>query len=197
MAITIGIGNNVGATTSTTVNGGRMAIGNKGDGQLCPYPIKYAGTLLGRALSTSYDTAAATYKVLIPCTAGALPDGWAYISTAKTDVPTAVFELGLYFEPTDDKLGSSGYAEDETNFIGVSSMPMLQGEKVGIPLAASQTVSVNSEIACGGSGLARVAQSGDFVIGFAELAVTTGSGTVTPTNVSFVKVKFCPVYKKA
>ena len=197
MAIKSNIGNTVNATTSYTSTGGRIASGLKGHAYKCPYPIKFPGLLLGKALSTSYDTSAGTYPVVIPCTAGALPDGWAYTTTAKTDVPAGVFELGLYFYPETANLGDSGYAEDEIYFTEISSMPCLLNEKVSIPLAASQTVSVNSEIACGGSGLARVAQSGDFVIGIAEEAISTASGTVTTTNVSYVPVKFIQSFKKA
>ena len=198
MVIRANIGNSVNATTTYQVNGGRIADGLKGHSYLTPYQIKFPGMLLTKALSTAYDSSAsATYAVAIPCTAGALPDGWAYITTQDTTVLPGVYQLGLYFLPADDNLNGSGYATDEQYFVGMTSMPIKTGEKVGLPTAASQTVLVNSEIASAGAGLVRVAQSGDFVIGFAEEAVTTTSATVTPKTVKYTPVKFCPVYKKA
>lgn len=200
MVIKANIGNSVGATTTYTVNGGRIAEGLKGHPYKTPYQIKFGALLLKKALSTTYDsTASATYAVVVPCGSGELPDGWAYTTTQRTDVLPGVYQLGLYYYPEDDLLtgGSGTYADDENNFSKLTSMPLKVGEKVGLPTAASQTISVNSEIASGANGLCKVATSGDFVIGLAEEALTTTSATVTPSTVKFTAVKFCPVYKKA
>ena len=198
MVIKANIGNSVNATNTYTVNGGRIASGLKGHAYKTPYQIKFGALLLKKALSTTYDSgASATYAVAIPCGNGERPDGWAYTTTAKTDVLPGVFQLGLYFYPEDANLGSSGYAEDEVYFTEISSMPLLVNEKVGLPVAASQTISVNSEIASAAAGLCKVATSGDVVIGLAEEAVTTGATAISTSNVKFCAVKFCYPYTKA
>lgn len=151
------------------------------DGYPTPYPLKYAGMLLKTALSTSYDaTATPTYPVAIPCGNGERPDGFAFITTARTDLygSRELFDGVDYYLPlvADRDGGSTEYATDEDDFAHAVCHPLIPGQVIGCPVAASTLIIVGDNIAAAAGGLVEVATTGDIVIGKAESLANNASG---------------------
>lgn len=174
----------VGFEPSYTVNGGRLA---EDYNQAYPVPvqIKYAGLYLKPAKSTTYDaTATPTYLVFIPCdTAGELPEGWSWKTTARTDqLPGASVSYLPLTSP----------ATSQNDFIAIAVCPIKEGEKIGVPVKGGQTILVGDEIAVAVGGFAKKAVTGDNVIGRAESNAST-----TVDGQMYVAVKHISNYKKA
>lgn len=169
------------------------------DGYPTPYPLKYAGMLLKTALSTSYDaTATPTYPVAIPCGNGERPDGFAFIDTSRTDLygSRELFTGVDYYLPlvADRDGGGSTYASSSSNFAHAVCHPLIPGQVVVMPLAASTNVVVGDEIASATGGLIEPATTGDIVIGKAESAADNSAGAAGALK---AWVKFGHQYTKA
>lgn len=162
------------------------------DGYPTPYPLKYGGMLLMTALSTTYDAAATpTYPVMIPCTNGGRPDGFAFITTARTDIygSQELFDGLDYFLPLTAARtgGSTAYAELEKDFAHAVLHPLIPGRVIGCPVAASTIIIVGDYIASATGGLVEPATTGDIVIGRAETAADNNTGDAGDKKV-WVKV---------
>ena len=148
----------IGITSTYTVHGG--LIGRGSFPYLTPYQLKYAGMPLKFATAGVYDSDADDYLVAIPCTDGGSPDGWAWLTTARTDqLPGA----DVAYKPLTANLGVGGYATDEQYFAKASVYPMKAGDLVGMPVAASTKILLNAEISRAGDGLVTTAGSGAVV----------------------------------
>lgn len=162
------------------------------DGYPTPYPLKYAGMLLKTALSTAYDSnATPTYPVAIPCGNGERPEGFAYITTARTDIygSQELFSGLDYFLPlVADRLGgSTEYATSEAKFAHAVLHPLIPGRVIVCPVAASTNIIVGDEIASAAGGLVEVATTSDIVVGKAETAANNAAGVAGALKV-WVKV---------
>lgn len=174
----------VGYNPEYSVNGGRLAE-DYNQAYPTPVQIRFAGLYLKMAKSTTYDaTATPTYLVTIPCdTAGELPEGWSWKTTARTDqLPGAAVSF----------LPETSPATLQNDFIAIAVCPIKEGEKIGVPVKGGQTIAVGDEIAVAVGGFAKKAVAGEFVIGRAESAATT-----TVDGQMFVAVKHIVAYKKA
>lgn len=181
----------IGITSTYTVNPG--LIGRGSFPYKTPYQIKYAGMPLQFATSTVYDSTADSYLVAIPCADGGKPEGWAWMTTARTDqLPGAT----LAYLPTDAHLtgGGSTYATDEAYFAKLTVYPLNSGDLVGMPVAASASILCKAEIASAGSGFVTTATSGETVFGIAELAADNSAGAA---GALCVKVRITDPYTKA
>lgn len=169
-----------GATRTYTVNGGLIGRGNFS--YETPYQIKWAGMVLDLAPAVGYDTGAAGYLVAVPCAAGASPKGWAWMTTARTD---QLIGASTTFLPLTADLtgGGSTYAEDEEDFAKITVASLVEGELVGMPMAAGVVIPINSEIAAYGDGTVTFATTGDTVFAIAEFAATNSGGAAGATYV--------------
>jgi len=174
----------VGYAPTYTVNGGRLAE-DYNQAYPTPVQIKFAGLYLKMAKSTTYDaTASPTYLVTIPCdTAGELPEGWSWKTTARTD---QLVGAPVAFLPV------TSPATSQNDFIAIAVCPIKEGEKIGVPLKGGQTIAVGDEIAVAVGGFCKKAVTGDNVIGRAESA-----GAATADGDIFIAVKHIANYKKA
>lgn len=169
------------------------------DGYPSPYPIKFPGLLLKKALSTAYDaTATPTYPVVIPCGNGERPVGYAFVDTANTAL-FGSYELlaaaDRWLPKVADRTGGgSTYTQDKNKFVAVPTTPLIPGQVIGVPVAASTSFTINDEVASAALGFAEVATTGDVVIGTAEIIVDNSTGAA---GAAFVWVKVGHQYTKA
>lgn len=158
-----------------------------------PYQIAYEGLLVETdKLSSAYDAdATPTQCVAVPADLGEYVDGWTYISTyAPHPLPGA--SNILY--PLTANIGSSGYAEDYANWTDVTVAPLIPGQLIGVPVLANTNMTMGAEVASATGGFAKVAASGQWVIGKVEWnANNTGGASGAKT----VSVRVCHQYKKA
>jgi hypothetical protein len=158
-----------------------------------PYQIAYEGLLVETdKLSSAYDAdATPTQCVAVPAAAGEYVDGWTYISTYSPH-PLPGGANVLY--PLTANIGNSGYAEDYANWADVTVAPLIPGQLIGVPVYAGQNMTQAAEVAAATGGLAKVAESGQWVVGKVEWNANNTAGT---SGAKTVSVRICHQYKKA
>jgi hypothetical protein len=186
------IGNQIGITYSTTVNGGRIAE-DYNLAYLCPFQVKYAGLLLEFASAKTYDATGGEYLVVKPATANVVPAGWSFKTSARTDL---LIGANIQFYPVTGDLtgGGNTYTEDETKFFPCTVCPMKNGELVGMPVYAGANLTLGAELACATGGFVRLATTGENVIGIAEIAANNSAGV---SGAIFAKVRVIDTHTKA
>lgn len=162
-----------------------------------PYQFTTPGRLVVLDLSSTYDAdATPTVVVAVPASSGVYVDGWTFVSTYKTHpLPGATNELFPYTaDCTATDANNIAYAEDYTKWTAVTVSPLIPGDIVGIPVAASTNLVVGTEVAASIGGYAKAAVSTNWVIGKVEVAANNSSGAAGAKNAT---VRICNPYVKS
>ena len=158
-----------------------------------PYQIAYPGLLIETdKLSSSYDAdATPTQCVAVPAANGEYVDGWSYISTLSPHPLPGGANI-LY--PLTADIGVGGYATDVATWANVTIAPLIPGQLIGVPVYAATNMTQAAEVAAATGGFAKVAASGQWVIGKVEWNADNTAGT---SGAKVVSVRVCHQYKKA
>lgn len=164
-------------------------------GYYTPYQFSFKGQAVVLKKSSTFDSdATPTMLVAVPANEGDNPDGYIpvpdHMDDPRPGAVGALLPLTANLNQTDDQ--GIKYSDDLTNWAAAGLVAFREGDIVGLPLKAGQTVEAGDELTVATGGIYRKiieADDGVWAVAKVELGVSSGS-SIVPVMSRIIQKRF-------